>query len=144
MAEPLTRLLADVSRSKAGTKTALQHCAHASCPAKVEIGIYGVSKAHTHSFGTSCQPKSGHCHKTSSSSRVFASPELYHISSPCLQGARLCLCSQETQLFLGKVDLHPPQLCVVKPGCHWAWRILSPPVTSCSPRCRAQGELQPW
>lgn len=106
-------------------------CAHASRPAKVENGIFGVSKVLTHSFGTPGSLRAVTAIKTSGSIRMFASPEIYHISSPCLQGVRFTPALRTHNLswlnsFLGKVDLHRPQPCVVKRGCRRAWRLLSP------------------
>ena len=128
-----------------------QHCSRGSCALHLALQrwrmrmAFMVFQRHTHSAGTSCQPKSCHCHKTSSSIRVLASVELHHISSPCLQGG-LSLLSGGTafsgQQLPGEGGFTPtPALC----GEAWMLSGLETSVTFChllspAPRFNASTE----
>lgn len=137
MAEPqgcLARLLAAVSRSKAW---------HKHSAAVEEVVLMHLAQQRWRMAFLVCQ-RCSHtvlappgslravtAIKTSGSIRMFASPEIYHISSPRLQGVRFTPALRTHNLswlnsFLGKVDLHRPQPRTVKCGCRRAWRLLSP------------------
>lgn len=117
-------------------------CAHASRPAKVKKGIFGVSKALTHSFGTSWQPKSCHCHKNLRQHQdICFTRDLPHLLALSAR-SEVYPCSQDTQFVLAQQlpeegGFTPtPALC----GEAWIPSGLETSVTSSSLGCRAQRE----